>query len=267
MLSNSPSVTVQGPGGSANLRGPGAGEVVLARSFGSGSWSGASSSGLLTTALTAVHPYVQWSRGGTTVWALGGVGRGTAENVKASAAGGGETSGLGLGLGLVEARRDVAVIGGGVRLGLRGELSWARLTTDSGGETLDDLQAGVRRTRAGLEASREWSSGSGSLRLEPFGRLSVRQDGGAGQTGVGLELESGARLAAGLVRVEAQGRMLALHSASHYAERGGSVTVSVGEGAQRPGLTLSLAPRWGAAQGADMLWQARPTTVSACSGS
>ena len=141
-----------------------------------------------------------------------------------------------------------------MRLGLRGELSWARLTTDSGGETLDDLQAGVRRTRAGLEASREWS-GSGSLRLEPFGRLSVRQDGGAGQTGVGLELESGARLAAGLVRVEAQARMLALHSVSHYAERGGSVTVSVGEGTQRPGLTLSLAPRWGAARGADMLWQ------------
>ena len=42
----------------------------------------------------------------------------------------------------------------------------------------------------------------------------VRQDGGAGQTGVGLELESGARLSAGLLRVEAQGRMLGLHTAT-----------------------------------------------------
>ena len=93
------------------------------------------------------------------------------------------------------------------------------------------------------------------MHLEPFGRLSVRQDGGAGQTGVGLELESGVRLSAGPLRVDAQGRMLALHTASAYAERGGSVTVSVGEGAERPGLTLSVAPRWGAARGADMLWQ------------
>ncbi len=234
--------------------------VSLARSFGSGSWSSGRSRGRLSTALTAVHPYVQWSRGGTTVWVLGGMGRGAAENVGlaadagAVAAGEPETSGLGLGLGLVEARREVAVVAGGVRLGLRGELSWARLTTDAGGETLHALEAGVRRTRAGFEASRAWSR-TGGASVEPFGRLSVRQDGGAGQTGVGLEVESGARLSAGSVRIEALGRMLTLHSAADYAERGGSVTLSVGEGAERPGLTLSLAPRWGAAQGADLLWQ------------
>ena len=104
------------------------------------------------------------------------------------------------------------------------------------------------------------------MHLEPFGRLSLRQDGGAGHTGVGLELESGARLSAGLLRVEAQGRMLALHTASAYAERGGSVTVSVGEGAERPGLALSVAPRWGAARRTDMLWQEplyRPSGMSA----
>ena len=242
--------------------------VSLARSFGSGTWSSGRSRGRLSTALTAVHPYLQWSRGGTTVWALGGVGRGTADNVGAGADGGMETSDLGLGLGLVEARREVAVIGGGVRLGLRGELSWAQLATDAGGETLHDLQAGVRRTRAGLEASREWSR-PGGARVEPFGRLSVRQDGGAGQTGVGLEMESGVRVTAGVVRVEAQGRMLTLHTASDYAERGGSVTLSVGEGTQRPGLTLWLAPRVGAAQGTDLLWQEqlhRPFGAAAGSG-
>ena len=239
--------------------------VALARSAGSASWDAGPSHGRLATALTAVHPYVRWSRGGTTVWALGGLGRGTAENVGAAPAGGLETTGLGLGLGLVEARREVAVIGGGVRLGLRGELSWAHLATDAGGETLDALEAGVRRTRAGFEASRGWSRPSG-MHLEPFGRLSVRQDGGAGQTGVGLELESGVRLSAGLLRVEAEGRMLALHTASAYAERGASVSVSVGEGAERPGLTLSVAPRGGAARGADMLWQEqlhRPWGMSA----
>ena len=62
-------------------------------------------------------------------------------------------------------------------------------------------------------------------------------------------------MSGGILRIEAQVRTLAMHTAAHYEERGGSVTVSVGEGARQPGLTLSLAPRWGAAQGADMLWQ------------
>lgn len=228
--------------------------LALSRSVGSGEWDADVSQGALTTAMTAVHPYVQWSRDGTTVWALGGIGQGKAENVRAAANGGRETSGLGLGLWLIEARREVAVIGGGVRLGLRGDLSWARLTTESGGETLGDLSAGVCRARVGFEASRAWSAVSG-MRVEPFGRLSVRRDGGAGSTGVGLEMELGARVSAHRVRVEAQGRMLALHSAAHYEERGGGVTVSVGEGPQRPGLTVSLAPRWGEAQGSDLLWQ------------
>ena len=38
------------------------------------------------------------------------------------------------------------------------------------------------------------------------------------------------------------GAILAMHTAAQYEEKGGSVTVSIGEGAQRPGLTLSLAP-------------------------
>ena len=59
-----------------------------------------------------------------------------------------------------------------------------------------------------------------------------------------------------MVRVEAQGRLLTLHSAVGYQERGASATVSVGEGARRSGLLLSLATRWGAgATGADALWQ------------
>lgn len=62
-------------------------------------------------------------------------------------------------------------------------------------------------------------------------------------------------MSGGILRVEAQVCTLAMHTAAQYEERGGSVTVSVGEGARQPGLTLSLAPRWGAAQGADMLWQ------------
>ena len=92
--------------------------------------------------------------------------------------------------------------------------------------------------------------------VEPFGEVHARRDGGAGQTGVGLEVAGGLRVARGVFRVEGMGRLLALHAADGYRERGAAVTLSVGDGARQPGLTLSLSPRWGAqATASDALWQ------------
>ena len=66
---------------------------------------------------------------------------------------------------------------------------------------------------------------------------------------------AGTRLSAGRLRVDAQGRLLALHSASGYRERGVGVTVAVGS-RDREGLSLSVSPRWGdAATGGGTLWQ------------
>ena len=227
--------------------------VAVARSGGTGKWQTGSAAGRLKTALTAVHPYVRWGGQDASVWAMMGIGRGTASNVRA-ADDRRETSSLALGLGLIEARRRLGEIGGGVQLGLRSEASWARLETGAGYESLDALRASVFRGRIGMEATRD--TRLGSLTLTPFGALSARQDGGAGQTGTGLELAGGLRLRGGRVRLIAQGRMLALHSAAGYQERGASLTASVGAGPQQRGLALSVTPRWGAsASGADTLWQ------------
>ena len=227
--------------------------VAVARSGGTGNWQTGPAVGRLTTALTAVHPYVRWGGQDTSVSAVLGVGRGTAANVRALSDRR-ETSSLGLGLGLVEARRRLGEIGGGVELGLRGEASWARLSTGAGFESLDALRASVYRGRVGVEATRDVQAGL--VTLTPFGALSARQDGGAGQSGTGLELAGGLRMRGGRVRLVAQGRMLALHSATGYQERGASLTASVGAGPHQRGLVLSLTPRWGApASGADTLWQ------------
>ena len=227
--------------------------VAVARSGGTGNWQTGPAVGRLTTALTAVHPYVRWGGQDTSVSAVLGVGRGTAANVRAMSDRR-ETSSLGLGLGLVEARRRLGEIGGGVELGLRGEASWARLSTGAGFESLDALRASVYRGRVGVEATRDVQAGL--VTLTPFGALSARQDGGAGQAGTGLELAGGLRMRGGRVRLVAQGRMLALHSATGYQERGASLTASVGAGPHQRGLVLSVTPRWGApASGADTLWQ------------
>ena len=227
--------------------------VALARSWAAGDWHAGTARGRMTTTLTAVHPYLHWSDGATSVWTMVGGGRGAAVNERA-VTGGQETSGLELRLGLVEARRRLGTVGGGVQLGLRGDAAWAQLTTEAGDETIDALRVEVNQARVGVELTRPFRMSNG-LALAPFGELNMRRDGGAGQGGDGLELAGGLRASRGTISVDAQARLLALHSADGYQERGASVTFSVGEGARRPGLTLSLAPRWGNGASSGALWQ------------
>ena len=228
--------------------------VAVARSGGSGDWRVGPSSGRLATELTVVHPYLRWGGRDTAVWALAGIGRGTARNQRLLVDRRGDSP-LSLGLGLLEGRRRVATLAGGIDVALRGEASWARLRTGAGDETVDSLEAGVRRLRTGVEVTLPLGA-PGGLTLAPFGALSTRHDGGAGQTGVGLEMAGGLRVTGRGVRIEAQGRMLALHTATDYEERGVSVTATVGGGAYQPGLSASLRPHWGAqGVGAESLWQ------------
>ena len=228
--------------------------VAVGRSGGAGDWQVGASSGRLETELTVLHPYVRWGDQRTALWAVAGIGWGTAQNVRGLTGKQG-ASPLSLALGLLEGRQRVAAMAGGLELHLRGEASWARLRTGAGQETIDGLEAAVRRVRSGVEVTLPLHV-SGRVTLAPFGALSTRHDGGDGQTGVGLEVAGGVRLNAGRVRVEAQGRMLALHTASGYEERGLSVTATVGGGQYEPGLTASLRPRWGVpGYGAESLWQ------------
>lgn len=228
--------------------------LAVARSSAGGDWRYGSANGRLATSLTSVEPYLRWTDGDTSVWTTVGGGRGAAENER-RLYGLHEDSTLGLRLGLVEVRRGLATVGDGVRLQLRGDASWARLATGAGDEVVDALRVAVHQARVGVEASRPVRTAGRTL-LEPFGEAHARRDGGSGQTGAGLELAGGMRVARGAVRIEGLGRLLALHSAAGYGERGAAVTLSVGEGARRPGLSLSLSPRWGdQASARDVLWQ------------
>ena len=184
------------------------------------------------------------------MWAAAGGGWGTAANVRETGLPG--WSDLDLRLGLVEARREVGVPGG-VALGVRADAAWAQLRTGAGEETVDGQTAAVNQLRAGAEVSwpLRWADGS----VSPFGEMHVRRHGGAGQRGDGLEVVAGTRLAQGWLRVDAQGRLLVLHSALGYRERGVGVTVGIGS-RDREGLSLSVSPRWGdGASSGGTLWQ------------
>ena len=224
--------------------------LAVARSRGTGDWRAGRANGSLETRLVAVHPYLQWSSGATSLWATAGAGWGDADNVRDS--GRTETSGLGLRLGLVELRRRLAA-GGGFELGLRADAGWAELATDAGAETLDGQTAAVNQFRFGADLSQQIRLGG--LTLAPFGEAHVRRDGGAGQPGTGLELTGGLRAQAGFLRIDAQGRLLAVHSVAGYEERGLGLTLSLGNPGGE-GLSLSMSPRWGdAIAGSDALWQ------------
>jgi len=87
--------------------------MAVSRSTGDADWRVGASRGRLRTNLTALHPYVQWSDGTRSVWAMagggwgdGGAGEGEAENLR-EATGRVGASGLGLRLGLVEYRERV----------------------------------------------------------------------------------------------------------------------------------------------------------------
>ena len=229
--------------------------LALSRSSADANWRSGSESGQLSTGgVTSVQPYLRWSNGTTTVWAMAGGGRGTAASDRKTYGLRRESS-LALRLGLMEVRRRLATVGGGVQLGLRGDAAWARLSTAAGDEIIEGLRVDVHQVRVGVEASGRVRTAGGTL-MEPFGEVHARRDGGSGETGTGLEVAGGFRVARGVFRIQGMGRLLALHSAAGYRERGAAVTVTVGEGSTEPGLALSLSPRWGAeTRASGALWE------------
>ena len=92
--------------------------------------------------------------------------------------------------------------------------------------------------------------------------VGLRHDWGDAETGFGLEL--GGRVqyadpALGLT-IDAAVRGLLAHEDSDYQEWGASGTVRVAPGAMGQGLSLTLAPAWGAtASGVDGLWSRQTT--------
>ncbi len=209
--------------------------------------------GRIETDLTAVWPYGRWSFGnGLELRGMLGAGRGEARH--AADDGTREKSRLRMWTVAAGLRRPLSPVGG-VALAAQGDASFARMRTAQGDEAVDGLRADTWRLRVGAEASRRFALEDGAL-LTPFLAASVRQDGGDGVTGTGLELAGGLRYGSPGVSVEARVRWLVAHTRDDTEERGASVTVRMGPAARGRGISLTLSPRWGApADGAGALWR------------
>ena len=109
--------------------------------------------------------------------------------------------------------------------------------------------------RAGVEAARRYEIADGRS-LTPFLELAVRQDGGDGLTGTGLEVAGGLRHNGPGIDIELRGRWLAAHTQEGTEEHGVSLTVRMPPKDRDRGLSMSLSTRRGAGTGgAEALWR------------
>ena len=215
--------------------------------------------GELTTSLTSVSPYLGWQMpGGMNLWAMAGFGSGEVEIDDESA--GAQTSDLtqrmvAAGVSGALMSSDQMIEGGTTNLRLKGEVAFTSADVDGSG-SLESTSLTASRQRLLLEGSHDQELDSGAT-FTPSLELGLRNDGGDGETGTGIEAGGALRYAdaeSGLT-VEGRVRTLLNHS-GNYEETGVSGLVRIDPGASGQGLALSVEPAWGqTASGVQQLWE------------
>ncbi len=219
-------------------------------------------SGELTTTLTSVNPYAVWgSPGGMNLWLAAGYGWGELE---VEESGGTQTSDMTQKMGAVGASgplvaSDEVIEGGTTNLRLKGEMAFTWADVDGSG-TLESTKLAASRQRLMLEGVHDRELASGAM-FSPSLEVGMRNDGGDGETGTGLEAGGGLRYtdpALGLT-LEGRARTLLSHGGD-YEESGVSGLVRIDAGTEGLGLALSVRPAWGrTASGVQRLWEAGAT--------
>ena len=224
--------------------------VVLAHSQATGTFDAYDAVGSTSARLTGAYPYVSYGLASNHLWALAGLGRGNAEVA---------------GVEVVEADLSsrLAAVGAVGTLANRQtiRLSYEMDAFMVRGNAKRDVA--VNRVRAGLEGSVLLTRS-----LRPFLEAAIRRDGGDAETGLGLEMGGGLRLAqlSGRLQAEVRGRGLVTHTDGGIAEWG--VAAAVRYGAPRGlGPDVEVRPVWGPAQSGGMqaLW-GRDSVVDAALG-
>ena len=209
--------------------------------------------------LSGVYPYARLTLSErVSLWGLAGVGHGTltvSEDGRTPV-----ETGIGMNMGALGARGTMLSPSqaGGIELALRSDAFWVRMTSDeTRSETagdLADIRTDANRVRLFLEAEREFAvRGEGTL--TPSFEVGVRHDGGDAETGTGFEAGAGMRYAAEGIAIEGAVRKLVTHEDSGYEEWGASGSVRIDPGASGRGVSLTLAPAFGAASSeTERLW-------------
>ena len=236
--------------------------AALSRSWGSGSYGGAHRGEVDTSGMTGLFPYGRYAltpRLG--IWAVVGWGWGQLSLQPDGTAGEYQP---GTKLSMTAVGMDGLLLDGGAEgLSLVSTAEVLRVRTVS--EDVADLAGSegvVSRRRLGLEATRAFPLSNGAA-LSPSLSVGIREDGGDGETGFGLEMGAGLLWAdpARGVRGELQGRSLLSHVEEEFREQGLALSFAWDPtpGNRGPSFSLSHAVGATAAGGMDALLQ--PTAI------
>ena len=245
--------------------------LAVSHSLGGGSFSLTGAGGgdnLDNSTLTSIHPYLRYAvNERVDVWSVLGYGWG--DMTLEPGTGGALETDTTLMMGTFGGRGILLAAGegGGYQLATRADAMLTR-TTSGAVAGLAETEADAHRLRLVLEGTRPvlWPEGQS---VTPTVELGVRHDWGDAETGFGLELGGRVRYAdpnLGLT-IEAAVRGLLTHEDSDYKEWGASGTIRIAPDPNGQGLSLTLAPTWGAASsGIESLWSRQTTAGLAPQG-
>ena len=219
--------------------------------------------GALEGTLTSVFPYLRYEASERlSMWGI--LGYGTGEFALELENGERWTTDVAMQMAAAGARGVLvrAAEGGGFELAARtdAQLVWipSDAATGSDGGKLEATRSGTSRLRVALEGSHRVELAGGQA-LMPSLEVGLRHDGGDAETGTGIEVGGGLNYTdpATGITVDAKARGLVVHEDAHYSEWGASGSVRIEPDGSGRGLSLSLAPAWGAdSGGVERLWSA-----------
>ena len=234
--------------------------LSLARSTSLGGYQ-AEAAGRVGSSVTGLYPWLGYKlTDRVTVWGTAGYGAGGL--LLTPGEGTPLESALSMRMTAGGTRGDLIAGGaGGFSLAFKADALWVGTSidgTDGPGGRLAATAAAVTRLRTGLEGSRDYRLGR-VLSLKPVVEVGVRHDGGDAENGAGMDVGGGVVVTApgaGL-SVDVRVRMLVVHQAEDFRERGVSVSLSYDPQPSTPlGFMAKLTPSWGgqASGGAEALW-------------
>ena len=207
-------------------------------------------SGTYESDLTGLNPYLGWTSKRTSLWVMGGYGKGEVTVDDGAVTARGDIAQTSAAAGLQRLLYDR---GDGTTLKLKGEGLYASVRTAEDGE-LPELTLDVSRLRLALEGASARDLASGG-RIVPAVEVGVRHDAGDGRTGSGVELGASLRYR-GPAGLNLEGRGRTLLAGNGRREWGAGARIEFDPGADRQGFTFRLEPVWGdAAGGIERLWE------------
>ena len=215
----------------------------------------------MASAVTGLYPWLGYKASDRiTVWGVAGYGAGGM--LLTPDGGPALESGLSMAMAAAGTRGELVAGGaGGFALAFKADALWVGTSTDGvdgPAGRLAATTAAVTRFRTGLEGSRDYTLG-GRLLLRPAVEVGLRHDDGDAETGAGMDVGGGVVVAdaeTGLA-VDVRVRMLVVHQAEGFRERGVALSLSYNPTPSTPlGFVAKVAPSWGgqAMGGAEALW-------------